>query len=145
MLVVSTAFATNTFSQNNEVAQISKTIQLVAEAADNSNAAELGKYLDENYRIVMNQLFGSTEISVMPKEVYLDKIEKKEFGGDERDVTIENITINGKTANAQVIFKGKKMTFRSLVTLVQDATGNWKIIQEAPTMKAWTQNTWKLI
>ena len=39
----------------------------------------MSSYFDENYRIVMNQLFGSTEVSVVPKSLYLEKINSKDL------------------------------------------------------------------
>jgi CRISPR/Cas system CSM-associated protein Csm3 (group 7 of RAMP superfamily) len=113
---------------------IEQTIRLFAKAGDENNADELAKYLDANYRIVMNQLFGSTEVTVMTREVYLEKIRTKEFGGDKREVTIEDITLNGKTANAKVMLKGTKMTFVSMMSLVKDSQGVWKLISDTPVI-----------
>jgi hypothetical protein len=80
----------------------------------------------------MNRLFGSTEVSVMPREVYLDKIKSKEFGGDDRKLKIEDINVNGTNASTKVTFKGSKMTFVSIILLVKDGNGQWKLISEVP-------------
>ncbi|MDG1332447.1 MAG: nuclear transport factor 2 family protein [Crocinitomicaceae bacterium] len=128
--LVLTTFASN--AQNNSMKEIETTITEFAKAADNSDAEKLGTYLDDNYRIVMNRLFGSNEVSVLTKDLYLSKIESKEFGGDKREGSIESITINGSTANAKVRMIGTKMTFVSLLSLVQDAAGNWKLISDTP-------------
>jgi len=71
-------------AQKTEVQNVEKVIAAFSKAGDDNNAEKLATYLDDNYRIVMNRLFGSTEVSVMPKSVYLDKISSKEFGGDKR-------------------------------------------------------------
>jgi len=119
-------------AQKSEMKNIESTINQFVKAGDNSDAKKLATYLDDNFRVVMNRLFGSDQVATMEKSVYLEKIRSKEFGGDNRTVEIENILINGSTASAKVNLKGSKMTFISLLTLVQGADGNWKIIADTP-------------
>ena len=119
-------------TQPTDMEAIQSTITAFAKAADQSDAKALAQYLDPNYRIVMNQLFGSSEVNIMPRAVYLDKIAKKEFGGDDRSLKFENISINGSSASAIVLLKGKKMTFRSIFTLVKNAEGKWKLVSDVP-------------
>jgi len=115
-------------------ASIKTTIAHFAKAGDEQDVEALDKLLDHNYRIVMNQLFGSTQVVVMSREAYLDKIKAKEFGGDQRTVSIEHITINGNTASAKVRLEGSKMTFVSLLDFVKDASGNWLLVQDLPVI-----------
>jgi hypothetical protein len=82
----------------------------------------------------MNQLFGSKKVAVISKSVYLEKIKSKEWGGDKRTAIIENVIINGNTSVAKVTFKGKKATFISLINLVKNAKGEWKLISDTPVM-----------
>ena len=119
-------------AQKDQTKNIESAITEFAKAGDENNSEKLAHYLDDNFRIVMNRLFGSTEVSVMPKSTYLEKIKSKEYGGDHRTVTIENIVINSTTATAKVIFTGKEMTFISLIVLIQDPEGNWKLTSETP-------------
>jgi hypothetical protein len=65
----------------------------------------------------------------------LRKIKSKEWGGDKRVVTIENVNINGKTASAKVIQKGTKSTFVSTMILLKDSTGNWTIVSDTHVIK----------
>lgn len=124
----------NCSAQSAEEAAIEATIMGFAQAGDNNDADQLDTYLDDNYRVVMNRLFGSTEVAVMPKSVYLEKIRNKEFGGDDRKVVIESITQNGATASAKVSLVGNKMTFVSLLTLIKDEEGKWKLISDVPVI-----------
>ncbi|MEQ9166757.1 MAG: nuclear transport factor 2 family protein [Fulvivirga sp.] len=119
-------------AQQSETEAIKATIKNFSNAGDFNDAKTLDKYLDENYRVVMNQLFGSTEVVIMPRSVYLEKIASKEFGGDSRDITIEKVLVNGNTASAKVTFKGTKMTFVSIVTLVKHQNGEWKMLSDVP-------------
>lgn len=121
-------------AQQSDTEAVKATIQNFSNAGDFNDAKTLDKYLDANYRVVMNQLFGSKEVVVMPRTVYLEKIASKEFGGDSRDVKIENVLINGNTASAKVTFKGTKMTFVSIVTLVKHNDGEWKMLSDVPVV-----------
>ncbi len=127
--------ASSALSQNTEEKAVKQTIISFAKAADNSDAPAIAELLDDNFRIVMNQLFGSKEVSIMPKTVYVEKIRTKEFGGEPRKVTIENVQINGNTATAKVTYAGAKMTFVSLTTLVKHTDGIWKLVSEMPVVK----------
>ena len=120
---------------NPEKKKITLLIKNFSKAGDDNSVEELDKLLDNNYRVVMNRLFGSNKVSVLSKEQYLNKIETKVFGGDKRTIEFEDIILNGSTAVAKVVFKGEKATFNSLMTLVQDETGRWKLVSDMPTIK----------
>jgi hypothetical protein len=119
-------------AQENEESVIEKLITDFAKAADKNNVTELDTYLDENYRIVMNRLFGSESVSVVTKADYLAKIESKEWGGDKRIVEVHSVTINGNTASAHVTLAGEKATFISIFTFIKNAEGNWKLLSDTP-------------
>ncbi len=135
LLLMSIAFLAGVlgYSQTTDEEQIKETITQFASAADKQDVQELEEVLDGNYRVVMNQLMGSDGVIIVDKEMYLNKIRTKEWGGDKRKVDIGQITLNGKSATAKVTFKGK-MTFVSLMLLVQDANGTWKMIGDIPTI-----------
>lgn len=122
-------------AQLSEVKAIEKTITAFSKAGDNNNVEELNTYLDDNYRIVMNRLFGNTTVNIVPKSVYLEKIKTKEWGGDIRKLTIENTTVNGSTASSKVIFKGTKTTFVSLITLLKNEKEVWKLVSDVPIVQ----------
>ena len=129
------AFSLLSVSSLNAQENSKKIEQVIIEfsmAGDQNDADKLAKCLDANYRVVMNRLFGSTDVAVMPREVYLEKIRTNEFGGDKRTVKIEEIVVNGSTATAKTKFTGAKMTVVSLLDLVQDSDGNWKLISDTP-------------
>ena len=128
-------FAIGCVAQKSGDEKIVKTAILeFAKAADAQDVKKLESLLDRNFRIVMNQLFGSTEISLVDRAFYLSKIESKEWGGDNRKVTIESLTIVGNNASAKVTLAGEKSTIISLLQLVKDADGNWKVINDVPAL-----------
>lgn len=128
------AFSISCKAQTSEQKEVRKTILAFAKAGDKQDASKLEQLLDANYRIVMNQLFGSKEVMVMPRAAYLDKIKKGEFGGDKREVVVKEILMNGNTASARVSYKGQKSSFESIVVLVKDASASWKLVSEIPVM-----------
>lgn len=132
ILMTISLFTATGFSQQNSTQKIKETIAAFVKAGDLSDDTTLSGYLDDNYRLVMNRLFGSDQITVLTKSMYLEKIKSKVFGGDDRVVTIQDIIINGNTAVTKVILKGKKMIFSSLITLVMDDTNTWKLISDNP-------------
>ncbi len=117
-----------------DIQSIKKTISSFSKAGDKNDAVLLDNYLDTNYRVVMNRLFGSKEVNILSKAIYLDKIKSKEFGGDQRQLTFNEIVVNGTTATAKVVFKGTKMTFTSLLTLLKDSSGDWKLVCDVPVV-----------
>lgn len=121
--------------QSAEEKAIKAVISSYAKSGDENDTTQLNQVLDKNFNVIMNRLFGSTEVKVLSKEEYLQKIAAKEFGGDKRKITFQNVQLNGTTASAIVTFQGSKMTFVSIIVLVKDLDGNWKLVSEAPVVK----------
>ncbi len=135
MLFVAAQSAVSCSSQSTDEKAIMDVIAAFAKAGDKNDVASLEKCLDVNYQIVMNRLFGSTEVSIMSRETYIEKIRTKEYGGDDRKLTIENICLNGSAASAKVTFAGGKMTFVSIIVLIRDDKGMWKLVSDIPVVK----------
>ena len=121
------------FSQP-EILEVKEVITKFITAADENNVADLEPLLDEHFRIVMNQLFGSTEVTIMHRGTYLKKIKAKEFGGDNRNLKINQVIMNGNTATAKVELVGSKMTFSSILNLVRGKDGIWRLISDTPSV-----------
>lgn len=134
-LVMALFMAVSVKAQKMEMKNIESTIIGFAKAADESDAYKLATYLDDNFQVVMNRLFGSKEVSLFSKDVYLEKIRTKVFGGDNREIDVKIIVINGTTACAHVSMKSEKMTFVSLLSLIQAENGKWKIISDMPVVQ----------
>ncbi len=122
-----------TFSQNkDEISAIKSTVQKFTSAGDANDTKALEMYLDDNYRIVMNGLFGNSGIVIVNREGYLEKIGSKEWGGDSRKLEFGEVIVNNSSATIKVTFKGSKTTFQSLITLVKNTDGKWKLISDVP-------------
>ena len=73
-------------AQSTDEKAIQETITAFAKAADNNDASALEKELDNNFRVIMNRLFGSKQVNILERDIYIEKIKNKEFGGDKRTV-----------------------------------------------------------
>lgn len=71
------ALANGAQAQSADEKLIRSAIKAFSEAGDRNNVPALETVLDSHYRVVMNRLFGSTSVSVMPREVYLEKSEAR--------------------------------------------------------------------
>ena len=129
-----TVVSVSAFSQSTDQKSITKTIEMFSKAGDAQDANKLEVLLNENYNVVMHQLFGSETTSLLPRAAYIEKIRNKEFGGDNRTVTVEHVEVNGSTAVAKVLLKGSKMTVRSIFTLVKTKSGKWQLVSDMPVI-----------
>lgn len=118
--------------EKKEEMNVKQTIISFAHAADVQDDKALELLLDDNFRLVLNQMFGNKGIAMVSKLDYLAKIKAKEFGGDKREVTILNLTVLGNNAGVQAIFKGSKFTVVTFLQLIKTNTGEWKIINDLP-------------
>lgn len=117
-----------------QMAEVSQTVKQFIEAGDDRNVQALEALLHDEYRVVMNRLFGLKEVMVMDKATYVGKIESGEFGGDERVSTIEAVQLNGEHATVRVKTSGKELTMRSDLVLVRNAAGSWQVVTDVPTI-----------
>jgi hypothetical protein len=127
--------STTIMAQNkNEETNITETITKFVNAADHQNEKELEILLDSNFRLSLNQMFGNTGLVFIDKQTYLNKIKAKEFGGDKRQIKLEQIIIMNNNASVKATFSGTKMTIITLLQLVKTNTGEWKILNDLPAI-----------
>lgn len=119
----------------NPEAEVRSCIQAFVKAGDTYDAQAVDAVLNENYRVVMNRLFGSSDIMLIDKATYIEKISTKEWGGDKRKVEILAIAVNGPNATAKVSLVGAQTKVTSIFSLVQDAKGHWTLISDIPVFE----------
>ena len=134
LLGIISSFTSSVKGLESEKDNIQETIKTFSKAGDERNLAMLDELLDDNYRIVMNQLFGSKEIALMDKATYLSMIEARKFGGDDREVEFKDILISGNNAIVSVNLWGNIMNVASIFNLVKNEKGQWKLISDTPTI-----------
>ena len=113
--------------------EINKTIFEFGDAADNSDISKLDNILDNDFRLVLNRMFGSDEIVIINKATYLKKIRSGEWGGQKRQVNVEWSNIKGNTASAMVSFTGKDSSFSTFLQFAKNQDESWKIVNDMPS------------
>ena len=129
MLLASFLLLGTTFGQSKtEEKAIATAVKTFTGAGDQQDVSALSEIIHEHYRLVWNS--GKDAPFIADKSVFLGKFEQKEWGGDRRKVTVENIEVfDGLNAVAKVVSDGEKAQMRSLFSLVK-VGGEWKIIGE---------------
>jgi Putative lumazine-binding len=118
-----------------DLAKIEAVVREFSAAGDQQDAARLEKILHPQYRAVVNRLFGSPDLSLMDRALYLQLISDKKIGGDTREVFLLQIDLLGNTASVKSIFRGKVLNFTTFVSLVKLPDGTWQIISDMPEIE----------
>jgi hypothetical protein len=127
--------STTIMAQNKkEETNITETITKFVNAADQQDEKKLELLLDSNFRLSLNQMFGNTGLIFIDKQAYLNKIKAKEFGGDKRQIKLEQVIIVNNNASVKATFIGAKMTVITLLQLIKTNTNEWKILNDLPTI-----------
>ncbi len=126
---------THVKAANDDKTLVAHTVESFARAAENQSTSEMDLLLDDNFRVVMNQLFGSDKVTVMDKATYLNMLGEKKLGGDKAVVNTESINVNGNNAVVNTVFKSDKMSMRLYLLLAKDVSGTWKIVSDLPTIE----------
>jgi hypothetical protein len=112
--------------------KVRKVIELFVKAGDARNADQLDSVLHSHFRVVANQLMGSTSINVITKDQYLVLMREGKLGGDKRTLEIQSVEIIDKNASAKVKITGNVVTFESFYHLIQNNEGQWQLVQDLP-------------
>ncbi len=103
-------------------------------SGDANDTEKLGAVLHDAFRVTFNDTSDGS-VKVVDRATYLDMIGNKVWGGDERQVAIELLDVNGGlTAEAKVTMKGSKATFYNYLALVHQQ-GQWKVVQDLVYVK----------
>lgn len=122
----------NVSKAQSEKEMVKSVITQFVQAADLQDADQVATLLHEDFRVVMNQLFGSSDVSFMNKAVYVQLIRDKKMGGDKRTIDFVSVDVVNQNASVKVLLKGKTMVFESLLHLIKTPEGKWQLINDLP-------------
>ncbi|MEP2670880.1 MAG: nuclear transport factor 2 family protein [Cyclobacteriaceae bacterium] len=122
----------NVSKAQTEKEEVKNVITQFVQAADQQDAEQVASILHEDFRVVMNQLFGSNEVSTMSKSVYVQLIRDKKMGGEKRTIDFVSVDVVNQNASVKVLLKGKTMVFESLLHLIKTTDGKWQLINDLP-------------
>jgi Putative lumazine-binding len=100
-------------------------------AVDAQNVQEAGRYLEANFRVVLNNYKNLPEPALLSKEQYLTMMGEGKVGGNERSVSFEFIDSNLSVAIAKVILESESNVFRTYYHLIKKPSG-WFILSDTP-------------
>jgi ketosteroid isomerase-like protein len=131
-ILIMTMVINQTSHAQTDKISIEQVVNQFAKAGDERNVAQLNNLLHDDFRLVMNRLFGSEKVDLLGKAAYLKMMEEGKLGGDSRTVKILSIDVTQNNATAKVALKGKALTFESYYQLVKNAAGQWQLINDLP-------------
>lgn len=108
--------------------EIKKTVINYASAGDKQDVSALQMLLHDQHRLVWHD--GTKAPFILDKSGYIAKMESKEWGGDQRKVSIEAVEqFDGINATVKAVLDGKAAQMRSIFSLIK-VDGEWKIVEE---------------
>lgn len=111
-----------------ETAQIQEVVERYNQGGANNDIAQLEPILADHFRVVLNDTKEGA-IKVLDRATYLDLINKKIFGGEDRILDFSSIDQQGAiTATVRVSQKGGSNNFRNYLSLVHHQ-GQWQLVQ----------------
>jgi|GEM_PF-3267475 len=143
MAIITLGIASNNLHNNESVeiktdktdkAKIKSVVNTYVLGGDQQSVSQLESVMHDNYRVIINDL-NEGIIKELDKSTYLGFIEKKAFGGEERKIEIESISISNEV-NSIVVLKmtSNKAIFHSQFSLVK-VDSKWWIIQDLVQME----------
>lgn len=112
----------------NENDRIKQAIIDFVKGGDNSNVELLDNVLHKNFRVTNNGFMGTSGITIIDKNEYLNKIKSGIFGGLPRKMKIEELDQSGIIASVKLRIESSENDFISYNSLVLDTDNEWKII-----------------
>ncbi|HMC01546.1 MAG TPA: nuclear transport factor 2 family protein [Flavobacteriaceae bacterium] len=103
---------------------------------DNSDVELLDNVLHKEFRVTNNGFMGTSGITIIDKNDYLNKIKSGVFGGLPRKMKIEEIDQSGIIASVKLRIESSENDFISYNSLVLDTDNKWKIINNLAVVKA---------
>jgi hypothetical protein len=108
--------------------QVIQAITDFVRGGDTSDIARLDKVLHPEFRVTNNGFMGKPGVTIIDKPKYLLFIKDGTFGGNPREMHIEQVDVFHNIAMVKLRLKSAEFSFVSYNSLVQDATGEWTLI-----------------
>ncbi|ULQ50952.1 nuclear transport factor 2 family protein [Flavihumibacter fluvii] len=114
---------------------IQKIIENYATALDAQNVPEAEKFLDKEFRVVLNNYNNSGTIAILSREQYTGMMRSGKVGGNKRKVKFLLTDIHDNAAVVKVQLEGEKNIFTNYYSLIKNG-GTWLIINDMPQIIA---------
>lgn len=119
-----------------EINRIKQAITDFVKGGDSSDIELLDKVLHKDFRVTNNGFMGTSGVTLIDKNKYLDNIKIRVFGGLPRKMKIEECDQSGTIASVKLRIESSENDFISYNSLVLDTDDQWKIINNLAVVKA---------
>lgn len=129
-------------AQNNtgmEYTTIQKNMEQYIAAVDAGDFRNAGKFLDNEFRVVLNNYNNSGAVVSIGREQYLGMMEAGKVGGNKRILSFLLIDIHENAALVKVKLEGEKNVFVNYYNLVKKKN-EWMIVNDQPQITSKTEN-----
>ena len=106
-------------------------IRNYASAVDAQDVAIAEKFLDKDFRVVLNNYNNSGTSTNLSRDQYLGMMKAGKVGGSKRELQILFIDIHEAAAVVKVELKGEKSIFTNYYNLI-NTNGQWLIVHDIP-------------
>ena len=120
----------------NETEKIKQAITDFVKGGDNSDVELLDNVLHQEFRVTNNAFMGTSGVTIITKNEYLDKIKSEIFGGLPRKMEILELDQIGTIASVKLKIESAENDFISYNSLVLDSDHQWKIINNLAVVKS---------
>jgi hypothetical protein len=112
--------------------KVAKAVNDFIQGGDNQNITILDQVLHPQFRSMVNRFAGKSELTVIPKERYLQLISEHKIGGAARTIAELEVEIAGPVALAKVQMQSEKVQFISFYELVENEDNAWQLVSDLP-------------
>ena len=113
--------------------EINQTIDNYVKGIDTRNSSDLSKVLiPDGSIIVLNKITNSVDSYSASK--LIDMVKNGQKGGWSRNVTINNVNLEGNTAVVDVDIKDARLKESGFISLIKE-NGTWKVASEVATLQ----------
>jgi ketosteroid isomerase-like protein len=123
-----------TFSVSTDQKAVEAATKQFLEGADKSDVAALDAVMHEQYRVVLNRVFGNA-VTTMDKTAYLKMITDKKIGGVPRQSTILSVVVVENIAAVEVTTTSAKSDLHIFMHFIKEPDGQWRLVSDTPFAK----------
>lgn len=116
--------------------KIEQAITHFVKGGDHSDIDMLDNVLHKDFRVTNNGFMGTSGITVIDKQQYLQNIKEGVFGGLPRIMKIESIDESNTIAIVKLRLESAENHFISYNSMILDTDDEWKIINNLAVVEA---------
>src|SRR5690606_14816909 len=119
----------------NDNDRIRQAILDFVKGGDNTAVELLDNVLHKEFRVTNNGFMGTSGITIIDNNDYMNKIKSGDFGGVPRKMRLQEIDKTGTIASVKLRIESSENDFISYTSLVLDTDNEWKIINNLAVVK----------